>query len=614
MTTIDQRILIPTPPEVVWEYISEIRNNPRWQAGCTGVNFLTSKVSGPGTRWRQTVEKSSEQVIEIAAWYEGLGYQYTYIDGMPFRDGIGRIRLQEIPEGTVVQWTITYEMGGLLGGMRSSLGLNRRLETMMVTSLKALWKQVNESGSAQRLREAKSLMRDAPDAEARANYKPRHVPVVDLRTEGDGEAAPPVTPVPAPAPLSELDGDAKYRPPAGYTIPEPPVAEDDTRPRQPVVSVESPAPSEPIRRRLSIHELVEDAEEPEFLQDMVRFAPPAVEPPGMDDTQPIRPVASAAPPGEPDILDAFTLEEADFAPSKSVEDNANVELERPEHTPQDTSLDAEIDALLAGPPAQEPARIPSITDEFEALLAEPETAAPGAKSITDEINALIAEPEASDEAASVSAAPAEAESFHFDDDVTGETVPAEPSSAALSSDETANEPTAPTPRIDESAFPPPSASDTSKMSIWEIFGVPRPSETAELSKVEAEALDVPTETAFPAAESEPEAEPAAEVTESPEPILATEIEPEARAETAPTAELAEAPADSPAEPDVLPASVAAVDDLPEPVLATPTATPDAAHTGDMMIVEVIREVNTSPHRTGLRLRQRSKLARVRRPQ
>src|SRR5687768_12356722 len=117
MNTIDAAIHIPAPPRVVWDYISDITNNTRWQIDCRSVTFLTSKKEGPGTRWRTTSDKGNDQVVEITAWYEGLGYQYTFIDGAPFRESIARIRLQEIPEGTVVQWTLTYEAGGVLGGL-----------------------------------------------------------------------------------------------------------------------------------------------------------------------------------------------------------------------------------------------------------------------------------------------------------------------------------------------------------------------------------------------------------------------------------------------------------------------------------------------------------------
>lgn len=268
MNTVDQRILIPAPPDVVWDFVKDIRNNAKWQAESRTVTFLTSRKDGQGARWRTTSDKG-EQVIEITAWYEGLGYQYTYVDGMPFKENVGRIRLQEIPEGTVVQWTINYEIGGPFGGLRGGMGLSKRLHQMMEASLKALWKEVHNGTPSRDIREAKSLMREAPDVDARASYKPRHPAVVDVRSEHPDESFAPEAA-------------------AGPAISEPPIADDDTRPR-PIVPPMAPP-------RKSIDELVRDAEEPDFLWgvqdddvDHARFAPPA--PDVMSDTHPIRTIS-----------------------------------------------------------------------------------------------------------------------------------------------------------------------------------------------------------------------------------------------------------------------------------------------------------------------------------
>src|SRR5215213_728479 len=180
MTTIDHRILIPAAPDVVWNYVSDITHNPDWQVDCTDVIFLTSRREGPGLRWRYAAPGGHEMVIAITAWYNGLGYEYYFVDGTPFRENKGRIRLQEIPEGTIVQWTFTYELGGLLGGMRNSLGMRRQIDQTISDSLKTLWQKIKQSTGASRVLEPKSLMRDAPDVEARSAYQPRHPSVVDV--------------------------------------------------------------------------------------------------------------------------------------------------------------------------------------------------------------------------------------------------------------------------------------------------------------------------------------------------------------------------------------------------------------------------------------------------
>jgi polyketide cyclase/dehydrase/lipid transport protein len=217
MTILDHRILIPKSPEKIWEFLSDLSQNAAWQVDCKSVSLLTTKTTGSGVRWRYSTTGGRSYVAEITAWYDGLGYEYTFVDGAPFRESKGRIRLQEIAEGTVVQWTLTYEPNGVLAGFRNAVGLKRQFEGAMVDSLKNLWKVLQKVMPEDKPREVKSLMRDAPDYESRTQYRPRHA---------KHESADPVA-----------------QPSGVSSIVEPPIAADDTRPRAPV-KVES-APAEP---------------------------------------------------------------------------------------------------------------------------------------------------------------------------------------------------------------------------------------------------------------------------------------------------------------------------------------------------------------------------------
>lgn len=210
MNVVDHRILIPRSPDAIWDYISDLSHNPEWQVDCTNISFLSSRRDGAGVRWRYSTRQGREYVAETTAWYDKLGYEYTFVDGSPFRESKGRIRLQEIAEGTIVQWTFNYEVGGLLGGMRNAVGLKRQTEGALIDSLKTLWKVIQEGTANEKVREIKSLMRDAPDYEARAHYKSRHP---------SNKAEQPANPTP---------------PPQGLQIVEPPLSEEDTRPRAPV--------------------------------------------------------------------------------------------------------------------------------------------------------------------------------------------------------------------------------------------------------------------------------------------------------------------------------------------------------------------------------------------
>lgn len=303
-------------------------------------------------RWRSISPNRREQVMEITAWYDGLGYEYTVVDGLPFADAKGRLRLQEIPEGTIVQWTFTYEPKGIAGNLRSRLSARRRIEGTMVESLRSLWRYINQSGGAQHAHEAKSLMRDALDYEARANYKPRHPSAFEARsTQRDKPAT---------------------------TIFEPPLSDEDTRPR------------------IALQLEVVDNQDAAINQDVEHKA---------------------------------EHEEAAMASSHLAQ------------IVSDTTEDASISMpLLQETLAASPALAPALdVDEREPTVAieeEPQQSALGTAANYGEINT------------SISAR-------------TGHETASMPSAAAL---------------------------DTSQLSIWEIFGIPRPSEIEKVSRPESAPL------------------------------------------------------------------------------------------------------------------------------
>jgi uncharacterized membrane protein len=243
MTTIDRRILIPASSDRVWEYLSTLDNNPAWQVDCRSISFLTSTRGKSGIRWRSVSGPGHETVLEITAWYERLGYEYTYIDGAPFRTSRGRFRLQELPEGTIVQWTLTYELGGVLGGVRDALNIRRKIDAMMTESLRGLWREIKQLGVQEPGVDSKSFMRDAPDVEARSQYKPRH-----------------------PSIMGQME-QQEVPPPAPPRIVEPPISDEDTRPRPSVAAAKAESQPEPKAAPKPM-------DEPDFLVDVTNFETP----------------------------------------------------------------------------------------------------------------------------------------------------------------------------------------------------------------------------------------------------------------------------------------------------------------------------------------------------
>lgn len=192
MSIIEHSILIPTAVENIWQFVSNIENNALWLADCRSIAFLTSYKQGRGVRWRHTNEGGRDYVIEITDWYERVGYRYTIVNGAPYATNAGVIRLQETPEGTIVQWTFEYTLTGFLSGVRNAMSVKRGIEGNIIDSLQTLYKQVNKSKSVTPF-SPKSLMQDAPDAEARAQYRPRHPSTFADKPDSDLLKEPPIT-------------------------------------------------------------------------------------------------------------------------------------------------------------------------------------------------------------------------------------------------------------------------------------------------------------------------------------------------------------------------------------------------------------------------------------
>ena len=338
MALIDQRILIDAPPQVIWEYVSDPARLTSWHAGYRSISVLTTQQTGLGTRRRCAPAAGGKDVIEeITAWVDGLGYEYRVVEGGPYRSFQGRIRLQPLPDGTSVQWTVWYRPGGVVGVIKNRLGGQRKMAALMAASLRQLRRTVDELGvRMDATSRAKAGMQGRLNVDERARYQRRHpapggTEPVEAAAPPEAEAAPAVTPAPpAPdtgAPVPELVTDASApsfvatlttlpegtdysstadtqpKPPRGLresSIAEheaqsavaaaPPVPEDSAWPPEPAAqsaAVETPTaepgpePPPPPAERLS-------PPEPESAQ--------ALSPTGAAPVHPLEPISNVAPP------------------------------------------------------------------------------------------------------------------------------------------------------------------------------------------------------------------------------------------------------------------------------------------------------------------------------
>ncbi|MCC7206959.1 MAG: SRPBCC family protein [Anaerolineae bacterium] len=343
MPLIDQRILIAAPAEAIWTFLVSPPLMVKWHRGCKQVSILSTRVTGVGSRRRITDNRGETTVEEITHWLDNLGYEYSMIDG-PYRSYKGRFRLQPIPEGTIVNWIIEYQLRGPLAGVRGVLGARRRVEGMMADSLRQLRKLVEKSGvRIDPQKQARFAMRAAPSVEDRAMARVVEAPVPGAPGAPDEKA-----PVAAGATPIIVDEDSEQLPPAA---PSP-------RKAPPIVAVARPEPPPTPDAATP-----EPGDEPSFVEGIVTGGPDAAalpdDHPSLADTKPRPPAglreaiaaqmgASAGAPPESAELPAPAAPES-RAPAPSAEPDAGASADEPVQLWKPDALTVPV-SLVAPPP------------------------------------------------------------------------------------------------------------------------------------------------------------------------------------------------------------------------------------------------------------------------
>ena len=272
MNVIDLEILIPASPEFIWRFMGDLAALPQWQENVSSVSFLSTQREGQGTRWRASADNNSDTVVEISAWYDTLGYEYSVKDGTSFGENQGRIRLHEVTDGTLVRWTFQYELKGVFGGLRNAMRIKRGTTNQIQASLRNLHQLILQESGGITTHEAKASVQEAPDVSERSAYKPRHPSAFhDLaleelaasETDTDRQPAYYEFETEAETLPAVVDTDTKPNPVVlspGFGLeiqPEPEVAPDDTKPvaLEALFSETSLPPPQPAEER----ELVEAA-------------------------------------------------------------------------------------------------------------------------------------------------------------------------------------------------------------------------------------------------------------------------------------------------------------------------------------------------------------------
>ncbi len=301
MNEIDLEILIPASPEFIWRFLGDLAAIPQWQEDVVSVSFLSTQREGPGTRWRQSTVKGSDVVVEISAWYDRLGYEYRIVDGSTHKENQGRVRLQEVTDGTLVRWTFQYEPRGVLGGIRNAMRHKRSATNQIQDSLRNLHQLIMQESGGISTHEARASMQEAPDVNERLSYQPRHPSAFH---EVADDAPNDETSLSERLPLSwslELESEDI-----------PPVADTDTEPNLVVLgngdelnSEAEPTPKLDDTRPLEVAALLAEIPPPEPEAESIMAEPTAREP--ASDPQPSLSTADSKPTEDSSKLSVFEI-------------------------------------------------------------------------------------------------------------------------------------------------------------------------------------------------------------------------------------------------------------------------------------------------------------------
>lgn len=265
MNVIDLEILIPASPEFIWRFLGDLAALPRWQEDVASVSFLSTQREGRGARWRASSDNNSDVVVEVSAWYDTLGYEYSVMDGMSFAENQGRVRLHEVTDGTLVRWTFQYELKGIFGGLRNAMRIKRGATNQIQASLRNLHQLILQESGGISTHEAKASVQEAPDVDERSAYQPRHpssfhdpaledMAVGEIDTDTDKLESVYDFDIASPQAQAAVDSDTKPNPVVigaefeMESVAEPDVVLDDTKPveLEALFAESNLPPSEPV--------------------------------------------------------------------------------------------------------------------------------------------------------------------------------------------------------------------------------------------------------------------------------------------------------------------------------------------------------------------------------
>ena len=138
MAQLEGEIIIGRPPEVVFDFVADERNEPSFNPRMVRAELVSGEPIGSGTQFRAAT-KSMGRLLEMTIEYTGYERpsRLDSVTHMPSAETRGTLRFEPVPAGTRMRWSWDVEPRGFVKFLAPIVThLGRRQEQRIWASLK----------------------------------------------------------------------------------------------------------------------------------------------------------------------------------------------------------------------------------------------------------------------------------------------------------------------------------------------------------------------------------------------------------------------------------------------------------------------------------------------
>jgi carbon monoxide dehydrogenase subunit G len=149
MAKVDGSIYIERPPEVVFDFVADERNEPRYNAKMTTVSLLTEEPIGVGSRFAATLMSRARPITMTVEFTEfARPRRLASVTNTGPMDTVGALSFEASGTGTLMTWSWHIRLRGLAKLASPVVSwMGRRQEREIWSALKQLLERRDESST-----------------------------------------------------------------------------------------------------------------------------------------------------------------------------------------------------------------------------------------------------------------------------------------------------------------------------------------------------------------------------------------------------------------------------------------------------------------------------------